>query len=103
MLSSFIFVFDQLIILQQTDLLKKYICKERIFSSKKNPDLFLPYVRVLGVQFPSDVTAEGGVKATSTRNLRPVLTLGLTGQRGEDDGDYALQKSVEGPQPHLDV
>ena len=61
MLSSFIFVFDKLIILQQTDLLKKYICKERIFSSKKNPDLFLPHVRVLGVQFPSDVTAEGYV------------------------------------------
>ena len=60
MLSSFIFVSDKLIILQQTDLLKKYICKERIFSSKKNPDLFLSYVRVLGVQFPSDVTGEGG-------------------------------------------
>ena len=90
MLGSFIFVSDKLIILQQTDLLKKYICKERIFSSKKNPDLFLPYVRVLGVQFPSDVTAEGGVEATSTRNLRPVLTLGLTGQKVEENGDHCL-------------
>ena len=90
MLSSFIFVFDKLIILQQTDLLKKYICKERIFSSKKNPDLFLPNIRVLVVQFPSDVTAKGGVEATSTRNLRPVLTLGLTGKKGEENGDHLI-------------